>query len=332
MQQIARMQLYAYLSILLALFLATNIAHATMIVGHRGARDLLPESTLIGYQTAIRLGVDYIDMDIVMTKDRELIVFHDIELNPSITRDQHGHWIKMEIPVKQLTLQQLRTFNVGSIKPDSSYHQRFPKQIPLPYAGIPTLREAIIMAKRINKNIRFQIEIKTDPTRPMNSAAPEIIAKQLINLLNELQVNNKVRIQAFDWRCLYAIQRLNPALPTAYLTSPEQEALMHDKDAERAGLWTGGKLLKNYQNSIPLMIKTLGGSAWDPEASTITAEKLARAHQLGLEVFTWSNSERKNDDTDEIKQLLQLRVDGIISDRPDLALQTLHSINRQKVL
>lgn len=316
---------YHALCIIVLLFCTVHAHASPMIVGHRGARGLAPESTLQGYQTAIKLGVQYIDMDIVMTKDHQLVVFHDLALNPTIVRDNKGRWINNNVLIKDLTLHQLQQFNVGTIKPGTAYQRLFPHQVAVSTARIPSLRHVIEYAKRLNPHIQFQIEIKTDPEQPETTFSPTLIAQTLISLLKELEVTDRTRIQAFDWRCLYAVQALNSHVETAYLTSPEQETLMRDANKKIAGRWTGGKLLKNTGDSIPEMIKSLGGKAWDPESHSLTAEDLLRAKKLGLRVFVWSNNKKKDYDPIETKRVLQLEVDGIITDRPDLAL---HDVKR----
>lgn len=313
--------LFRYSSACLLLILMSTNAYAIFVVGHRGARGLAPESTLPGYKIAIQKGVQYIDMDIVMTKDHELVVFHDLALNPDITRDSKGAWIKNKILIKELTLKELKKFNVGAIKPGSFYHQLFPHQKPIKNASIPTLKEIMIYAKKLNKNIRFQIEIKTDPAMPSSSFEPSVITKKLVSLLNEMNTVEQVRIQAFDWRCLYEVQSLNSRIKTAYLTSQEQVELMRHADPAIAGLWTGGKLLKDFNDSIPEMIKTLGGSAWDPESHSLNEKDRLRAAELGIQVVVWSDTKKVDYDAKEVKRILHLKVDGIISDRPDLALQ-----------
>jgi glycerophosphoryl diester phosphodiesterase len=77
------------------LFITTGaIAGDLNVIGHRGAAGLLPENTLAGFRKAIELGVDTIELDIQLTSDNEAVVSHDSRLNPAITRDTSGKWIK----------------------------------------------------------------------------------------------------------------------------------------------------------------------------------------------------------------------------------------------
>src|SRR5512135_2602502 len=82
------------------------------IYAHRAGRGLMPEQTLPAYVFALRLGVDYVDMDIGMTKDGVLVITHDLTLNPDLTRDQNGRWITDQIPIRSLTLRELQKYDV----------------------------------------------------------------------------------------------------------------------------------------------------------------------------------------------------------------------------
>jgi glycerophosphoryl diester phosphodiesterase len=93
---------------------------------------------------------------------------------------------------------------------------------------------------------------------------------------------------------------------------------MHSNDPALAGLWSGGKLLKDYNNSLPQMIKALGGSCYEPEDVVLTREDLEEAHRLGLKVVVWSWPEHtgKAFDAALVAKLIDLGVDGIITDDP----------------
>ena len=304
------------------LFLHCLNAYSFDLYGHRGARGLAPENTLPGYQKALALGVDYIDMDVMMTQDHVLVVQHDLTLNPNLTRDAKGQWIpNNKKVVKELTLKELQTYDVGRIKSKTQYAHYFPEQRPVDGTHIPTLKEVIDYAKSIKGDrVGFQIEIKNDPNLPDVTHTPEELARALVKLLVAEKIVDRTQVQAYDWRCLLAIQKLNPRIATAYLTDEDQEKLMHDKDPQKAGLWTAGRLLKDYHDSIPQMIKALGGKYWDPQDATLTPERVREAHRLGLKVVAWSWTEKAGKDVDVglVKKLIAMGVDGIITDRPDL--------------
>ncbi len=311
----------------IALFLCVP-ARATTVYGHRGARGLAPENTLPAFKEALKQHVDVIDMDIVMTQDGTLVVYHDLTLNPNITRNAKGHWVRNQAIVKELTYQQLQTYDVGRIRPQSDYAATYASQKPYEHTHIPSLQEAIRYIKRkASYPVGFQIEIKTDPTNPHLSASPKRVIKKLNHILLEEGVSNRTKVQAYDWQCLLMLQKLNPNVATAYLTDLEHENTLRNANPTIAGRWTGGHLLKNYHHSIPEMIHALGGTWWDAEDIELTPELIEEAHDLGLKVAAWSWPEHTTGEDINlllIKQLLKINIDGIITDRPDVVMKLVH--------
>ncbi len=310
-----------------------NTSHSLQIYGHRGARGLSPENTIPAYRTALSLGVNYVDMDINMTKDGVLVVTHNLGLDPNITRDSEGHWITKPILIKDLTLKQLQSYDVGKIKPGTKYAKLFPTQWPVAGTHIPTLKQVIEYTKEIaGNNVAFQIEIKTDPTKPKATFSPKILAKALAKVIDEEEIEDRVEVQAFDFRCLIELQKINPEIKTAYLTDADIDKAMRSSDPKIAGLWSAGYLLKDYDNSIPKMVKALGGSLWDPQDTELTKKSLMQAHELGLKVVTWSWPGQTGMEFDGTltDKLIGWGVDGIITDRPDM-LRGLMAARRLKL-
>jgi len=292
------------------------------IYGHRGARGLSPENTLPAYLTALTLGVDAIDMDVGMTKDGEVVVIHGAALDPHVTRDAKGRWLETDdILVKDLTLKELQSYDVGRIKPDTVYSQLFPCQYPVDKTPVPTLRQVIALAKKIALTpVSFQIEIKTYPEHPERTATPEMFAQAITKILEEENIVAHTEVQAFDWRCLIALQKINPAIATAYLTHSDSVNQMSVAEPATAGLWTAGYLLKDYDYSIPKMIAALGGKIWGPQDTELTTTLVKEAHNLGLKVVPWSWPEKSAQEVDVpmLRELINMQVDGIITDRPDI--------------
>ena len=232
------------------------------VYAHRGARSFAPENTLSGYKTALRIGADWIDMDVVLTKENEVLLCHDLILNPDIARDEHGKYLASsrealqglqprerdeydrKYAVRGLTLQQLGRFDVGRLNPGSAYSRFFPDQVPEDGASMPTLRDVVRFAdNEARKMIRYQIEMKTEPSHPEYSPSPETFAAAVYKVLREEQILDRVEVHAFDFRCLYELQKLDPRIRTAYLTSRDNaeggaESFL-SPDPKVAGLWTG---------------------------------------------------------------------------------------------
>ena len=108
--------------------------------GHRGARGVLPENTLPGFCYAIAAGVDSLELDIALTRDRQLVITHDPALNPDLVR-RNGAWIAEPIPIRDLTAVELSAYDVGRLRPGSDTAARFPDQRPLDGTPIPRLAD-----------------------------------------------------------------------------------------------------------------------------------------------------------------------------------------------
>ena len=286
------------------------------VYGHRAIRGLLPEQTLPGYSAALRLGVDYVDMDIAMTKDGVLVITHDLGLNPNLTRDASGHWTTQATPIYSMTYAQLREYNVGMLKPGTRYAAYFPYQLPVD-ACIPTLKEVVQYVKSIaGDSVGFQIEIKNDPNKPELTATPRQFAVALEQLIEEEGIGNRTEVQSFDWQCLIELSKINPAVKTAYLTDHTTEVMT---DSE-SGTWIAGLKPRDYNYSLPQMVKSLGGHCWEPFEGDLTKDALDEAHKLGLKVVVWGWPEEEGSEYDytAVQKMIAWQVDGIISDRADI--------------
>jgi len=287
------------------------------IYAHRAGRGLNPEQTLPAYVTALRLGVDYVDMDIGMTKDGVLVITHNLVLNPDLTRDQNGQWITERIPINSLTVQELQKYDVGKLKPGTQYASYFPHQRPEELTPIPTLREIVRLVKKIaGDRVGFQMEIKNDPTQPELTASPKELAQALYQLITEEGIVDRTEIQAYDWRCLVELHKLDKNIKTAYLSDHTTVVM----DNTEKGTWTAGLLPKDHGYSLPKMVKHLGGNCWEPFTMDLTRSDLEEAHRLGLKVVAWGWPELEGTEFNyaQIDKLLDWGVDGITTDRPDI--------------
>ena len=311
------------------------------VYAHRGLRAFAPENTMPAYEAMMQVGADWADMDVVMTKDGEIVVGHDPVLNPDIVRDLSGNFLAknkesvlkappaelgayiQKYAVKNLTLADLQKFEVGHLNPDSHYSKFFPDQIAVGGTRMPTLRQVIHYVNKASKGqMGFQIEMKTDPTHPELSADPEKFAQALAKIIREEGIIDRTEIQAFDFSCLYALNKIDSRFKTAFLTSRDNEPGGVDDfqhaDPKKAGAWTGGKLLKDYDGSIPKMVKALGGFAWEPEDAELTEKALMEARSLGLKVVVWSWPEQLGVAFEPrlVEKMIAWNVDGIITDDP----------------
>ena len=135
--------------------------------GHRGARGLAPENTLAGFEAALAIGVTTLEMDVGMTRDGVVVVYHDRRLNPDLTRGPGSAWIEPPTPALfELTFADLARYDVGRVRPDSKTAQRFPDQRSLDGIAIPALADVLARTEALTGGkIRYNVEVKTAPNQ-----------------------------------------------------------------------------------------------------------------------------------------------------------------------
>ena len=279
---------------------------------HRGGRALRPENTLASFANALSMGVDTLELDMGVTKDGVVVVSHERGLNPDLARGPDGKYIGAGIPYIKLTLAEVKKYDVGQIRPGSDYAARFPDQLAIPETRIPTLAEVFDLVRRSgDRHVRLNIETKIDPTHPEESLDPQRFVSAVLGLLRGEHFTDRVMIESFDWRTLLLVQKQAPEIPTVYLTQVQQpeENLYLDK----ASPWTAGFDPMRYGGSVPRAVKAAGGKIWSPLYEDVSASSITEAHSLGLPVIVWTVNDPK-----DMSRLIDMGVDGIISDRPDL--------------
>ena len=278
---------------------------------HRGGRALRPENTLPSFANALSMGVDTLELDMGVTRDGVVVVSHERTLNPDLARAPDGRYIDPPgTPYVKLTLAEVKTYDVGQIRPGSEYAARFPEQRVVPGTRIPTLAEVFALVRRSgDQHVRLNIETKIDPTHPEESPDPEHFVAVVLDLLRREHFGDRVMIESFDWRTLKLVQKAAPAIPTVYLTQQAQPEANIYPDTP----WTAGLDPRKYGGSVPRMVKAAGGNIWSPFYGDVDQRSVDEAHKLGLPVVVWTVNEPQ-----DMRRLLDMGVDGIISDRPDL--------------
>lgn len=303
---------------------AANVAQPAKkinIIGHRGVAGLAPENTISAFKRACELGVDAVELDVLMTADNKILVHHDYSLTPEITRTPDGKWLESPSPViKELTLAQLKTYDVGRLKAGTRYSRHHPEQRAVDGERIPTLDEVIVLLdEKCDNATQLWIEIKANPEKPDLTPAPATVADAVIELLRLQNYSGRVRILSFDWRVLAHVQKIAPDIARVYL-SLEGVSLDNIKRGQAgASLWMAGLDIDDFGGSIPRAVKAGGGRYWAPYYKHLTYELLNEAHELGLEVFVWTPDKRS-----DMVRLIEMGVDGIITNRPDI-LKTIAS-------
>lgn len=283
--------------------------------GHRGARGLAPENTLTAFAKALSIGVTTLEMDLGITRDGVVVVSHDPALSPDIARGPDGRFLKRGgPPLFALTLDELRRYDVGRLRPRSSYAARFPEQVPRDGERIPTLRDVIALTRRAgNGDVRFNIETKIDPRHPELTPGPEAFTEAVLRVVREEGVAPRTTLQSFDWRTLRHARRVAPEVETVCLTTQRRGQDTVRARWGRLSPFLDGMNVDDFEGSVPRLVKALGGAAWSPHHEDLTPASLLEAHRLGLRVIVWTVNDSKT-----MARLIDQGVDGIITDRPDL--------------
>lgn len=297
---------------LLATLLCALPVHAFDLQGHRGARGLAPENTPPAWQKALELGVDTIECDMAITKDGVVVVHHDLHLNPDTTRGPDGNWLETKGPaITDLTFAELQKYDVGRLKPGTKYAAEFPDQKPADGTRVPKLSDLFDLVKKSgNAKVGFDCETKLSPLEPAATLPPDEFARKVIAEIRKAGMAERTMIQSFDWRTLQVVQKVAPEIRTMYLSSPR--TLKPEADGKPSP-WLAGFAPELHGGSVPKAVKAAGGKIWAPNQTYLTPELLAEARTLGIVVIPWT----VNNPAMMVK-LLDMGVDGIISDRPDL--------------
>ncbi len=289
-------------------------AQAFDLQGHRGARGLAPENTLVGFERALAIGVTTLETDIAITRDGVLVISHDPALNPDITRGPDGQFLSARGPVIWHTeFAELQRYDVGRLKPGTRYAEQYPAQQPSDGARLPKLEELFALVKKPGyAQVRLALETKITPNAPDETMAPEPFARALVKAVRDAGLAERTTILSFDWRTLQVVQKEAPEIGTVYLSIQRPNFDNIGADKPGASPWTAGISFAD-QGSVPKMIKAAGGRIWSALHADLDAAKVKEAKALGLTVLAWTVNEPAR-----MAQMMEMGVDGIVTDRPDL--------------
>src|SRR6516162_8592208 len=114
-------------------------------IGHRGGAALKPENTLAAFEDSIARGADAVELDVQLSRDGEVVVYHDFTLNADASRDANGNWLAKPAPrIADLSGAELRSFDIGRARPGSAYADTHSLLEPCDGARIPLLEEVLV--------------------------------------------------------------------------------------------------------------------------------------------------------------------------------------------
>lgn len=300
---------------------------------HRGGRDVRPENTLYSYAYAIELGATSIECNMQLTKDGQIVMSHNPILNSDITRDENGNYIENnKYDIRLMTVDELKKFDVGVMDPNCGEYYDLHGKTQFTYdAKIPTLEELMQLIQSYgDKNIVLNIETKSYPDPASagykNNADPKKFVEVFNNIVKKYDMEDRVVLQSFDWQTLIEMKKLNPNISTSALWQ-EQPSWGRDSESlrryeKKKSPWLGGLDIKDYQGNPVKAAHAIGADIISPYYTEISKQDVDEAHSLGMKVVPWTVNNEK-----DMNMLLDMGVDGIISDKPWLLKQVLEKRN-----
>ena len=262
---------------------------------HRGGRGLMPENTIAAMLAVMdNKKVTTLEMDLAITKDKQVVVSHDPILNPLITTKPDGSFIKATELNKNIIYQMdyatLAKYDVGL-----KMHPGFTSQKKLA-AVIPTLSSLIdsveAKSKTIGRIMNYNIEIKSVEGKDgIEHPAPDEFVELVVSTLTKKNILDRTSLQSFDLRPLRVLHEKYPSIKTAYLVF--------------------GADCANAEKQIALL--GFQPTIYSPEYKYVNQAMMDYCHQKNIQVIPWTVNTKE-----EINTLIELKVDGIITDYPNL--------------
>jgi glycerophosphoryl diester phosphodiesterase len=263
--------------------------------GHRGSRGTVPENTIPAFEAALMAGADVLEMDMGVTKDNVIIISHEPKVTPERCLDKDGNKPKTAIPIRELTLAELKEYDCGTL-----LNPRFPQQIEVPGTPMPTLEEVFELVKTSGYEaagkVEFNIETKIYPSEPELTPSPAEFARLVAAAVKKHGMEKRVMVQSFDVRTLKEMKKLAPEIRTSQLT---------------------------YESLLDIVpaLKAAKTDIWSPNYKWITAEEVKQAQAAGIKVAPWTINTKKEWDL-----AIAAGVDAIITDYPAALVDHLESL------
>lgn len=268
------------------------------VQGHRGCRGTFPENSLAGFIQALEWGVSTLEMDVVISKDHQVVVSHEPFMSHMICLDKSGSELdstaRYAYNMYQMTYQEISTYDCGT-----KTHSEFTDQTPMP-GPKPLLRD-VIQAVENRRNqinlppVMYNIETKYSSVfsgifHPDASKFVELV----LAVVKEEGIENQTIIQSFEPSTLRELRVQNAEIKTALLVNNNQDPLF---------------------NFIQLGFEP---TIFSPEYKLVTDSLVRYLHRKNIAVIPWTVN-----DPEQMEKCIDLGVDGIITDYPEVLLKQL---------
>ncbi|MDH4379940.1 MAG: glycerophosphodiester phosphodiesterase [Vampirovibrionales bacterium] len=310
---------------------ASSLAHPSLNpvfglekIGHRGTQiikapngyDVFVENTIPAFEKSARLGLDAVELDVILTKDGQLAVHHD---------DRTGRVFRLQKPslITETPWNHVKkaTYNLGEFF-NSTVLKKLPLTANAHLAGslndlrIPTLEEVVERTQAINPNMHFYIEIKALNDGHMPEHFPAAGIPKLVAFIQKNKLHNNVTVISFNPFALEQIKALDANINTGLNYTGTEPLRFKGEGANHSGKLPPfiPKRLMNYLKDIQI-------NSFIPPFAEVTKRMVDQCHRAGLNIVPWVWHETRDQEAAEIERLKTLGVDGIISNNPDLLLK-----------
>ncbi len=280
----------------------TEVNYSIDLQGHRGCRGIYPENTIQGFVHALELGVTTLEMDLVISKDYQVIVSHEPFFSHEISRDSLGVDISEENErnhnIYQLTVPEIQQYDVG-LRP----HSRFPTQKKME-ATKPVFKDVVKASEKVSLELgrtppRYNIEIKRVPKQDsIYHPGAFDFASQVVYEVMKLGITERTTIQSFDPESLQMVRNIQPEIQVALLVENKESPM---ENISRLGF-------------VP--------EIYSPDFKLVDEDLLFLCKEQNMQLIPWTVNE-----VADMEKLLQWKVDGIITDYPDRLFPLLKSQN-----
>jgi len=282
------------LTLLITLFTLLHVsAQKFDLQGNRGARGIMPENTIPGMLRALQLGVTTLSMNVVISKDKQVVLSQEPYFNHEFSTAPDGKAITFKdqknYNIYKMDYAEVKKFDVGN-----KVHSRFPYQEKID-AYKPLLEETIdAIEAYVKKNKlpkpNYSIEVKTIP-KGDNEFHPEPaeFVELVIDVVNKKKIANRFTLQSFDVRVLQYVHQVYPKAKTG--------------------------LLVDEKIDFEVNIAELGfkPTVYGPYAVLVGKGLVDRCHEAGVKIIPWTVNSVK-----DMKYLINLGVDGVVTDYPNI--------------
>lgn len=275
----------------------------TAIYGHRGARGLYPENTLQGFLYAAGLGLDGIELDVVISKDKKVVVSHEPWMNPKTSTRPNLSRVSFlrRKNLYRMDYDIIRQYDCGirgnpgfdKQKKIAAYKPLLPEVLEQMEASLKTLHLPYLPIYIIEIKSRWITDNEQHP-------APEEFVKLVLDALKPFNIHNRVLIQSFDMRPLNIIHKKNPGVMLGMLVrSP--------------------RTIRRRMKALNFIPDTCGSYY------KLTSEKwVKRIQAIGMKSLVWTENEKS-----DMLAHIKMGVDGIITDYPELGLEAVREFSRK---